>query len=266
MDDRIRRIEDFETALGIPVLGMIPKVKLKTVPQRAMVAFNDQDSQVSEAFRGIYAGLSLDDIGQTAKVIMVVSAGAAEGKSFVSTNLAVVFAQNGKKTLLIDADLRRPTQHKLFEVGKHKGIPHLLKGEADWSDVVIHTVQPGLDLMIGRGVGKVNPANLLSSSTMEAFLKEARQRYDRVIVDCPPLFGVSDPLLILPKVDGSIFVSFYNKTHRRAVTEATQKLLDSKTPLLGAVINAVELSSHSYYYHRYGYNHYYSRRDDGAGV
>jgi Mrp family chromosome partitioning ATPase len=98
---------------------------------------------------------------------------------------------------------------------------------------------------------------------MDKLLADSRARYDRIIVDCPPLFGVSDPRLVLPKVDGSIFVSFYNKTHRRAVVEATQKLLESKTPLLGAVINAVELSSHSYYYHRYGYNHYYSRRDDG---
>jgi Mrp family chromosome partitioning ATPase len=99
---------------------------------------------------------------------------------------------------------------------------------------------------------------------MDRVLAEARQRYDRIIVDCPPLFGVSDPLILLPKVDGSIFVAYYNKTHRRAVNEATQKLMDSSTPLLGAVINAVELSSHSYYYHRYGYNHYYGRSADRA--
>jgi capsular exopolysaccharide synthesis family protein len=197
---------------------------------------------------------------------MVVSANASEGKSFVSTNLSFVFAYNGERTLLIDADMRRPTQHKLFNIVQHEGMPHFLNGEVEWDDAVVHTEQPGLDLMMGVGVGKVNPAHLLTSSSMEKLLEEARMRYDRIIIDCPPLFGVSDPLLILPKVDGSIFVAFYNKTHQRAVAEATQKLTDSKPPLLGAVINAVELNSHSYYYHRYGYNHYYGRRDDGAEV
>ena len=262
MDDRVRRIEDFEVSLGIPVLSMIPKVKLDTPQERAKASFINQESPIAEAFRGLYASIMLDSVSRDAKVIMVVSAGASEGKSLVSSNLASIFAQNGKRTLLIDADLRRPSQHKLFGVKDHEGLPQLIMEKASWDDALIHTEQPLLDLLIGTGVPSGNPARLIASISMNNVLEESRAKYDRIIVDCPPLFGVSDPLILLPKVDGVVLVALYNRTHRRAIKEAGLKLLDSETPLIGAVINSVELTSHSYYYHRYGYNHYYGEKSE----
>ena len=260
MDDRVRRIEDFEVSLGISVLSMIPKLKLKTVVERATASFINPESAIAEAFRGLYASILLDKVSRDAKVIMVVSAGASEGKSLVSSNMASIFAQNGKRTLLIDADLRRPTQHKLFDAKDRDGLAQLVMEKVSWEEALTHTNQPLLDLMTGTGGGSGSSARLIASESMNNVLEEARTKYDRIIVDCPPLFGVSDPLILLPKVDGVILVAFYNRTHRRAITEASQKLIDSETPLLGAVINGVELGSHSYYYHRYGYNHYYGEK------
>lgn len=260
MDDRVRRIEDFEVSLGIPVLSMIPKAPLETAPERAIASFIKPESAVAEAFRGLYARIMLSNESRKAKVIMVVSASAAEGKSFISSNLASIFAQNSKRTLLIDADLRRPSLHKFFKSKKCEGLPQLIMEKATWDEALIHTDQPMLDLLTGNGVSSGNPSRLIASDAMNRVLEEARSRYDRVIVDCPPLFGVSDPLILLPKTDGVILVSLYNRTHRRAITEASQKLIESETPLLGAIINRVELDSHSYYYHRYGYNHYYGKR------
>ncbi len=265
MDDRVRRIEDFELVLGIPVLAMIPKVKSGSLSERATTSFVTPESPVAEAFRGLYAGILLDAVSRDAKVIMVVSASASEGKSLVSANLASIFAQNGKRTLLIDADLRRPTQHKLFDVHDSAGLPHLILEKSSWKDALTHTPQFLLDLLTGTGIPSGNPARLIASDSMNRVLEEARTKYDRIIVDCPPLFGVSDPLILLPKVDGVILVALYNKTHRRAIAEASQKLMDSETPLLGAVINSVDLSSHSYYYHRYGYNHYYGEEAGEKG-
>ena len=131
--------------------------------------------------------------------------------------------------------------------------------EASWDDTVLQTQQAGLDVLLASGAPN-SPERLLSSPAMKETLEEAREKYDRVIVDCPPLFGVSDPLLLLSHVDGVILVALYNRTHRRAITQASQKLFDSDTPILGAVINGMEASSHSYYYYRYGYKNYYGRR------
>ncbi len=262
MDDRVRRVEDFELSLGIPVLAMVPRVELPTAAERATVVLTDVESQPSETFRGLRASLLLDSVGREAHCIMVVSASAAEGKSLVAANMAAIFAQNGERTLLIDGDLRRPSVHKLMHLNDRKGFPDLLEGKAAWEEAVSSSPHESLDIMTGHGASR-DPAPLLASARLGPVLQEARKRYDRIVVDCPPLFGVSDSLLLLSHVDGVVLVALYNRTHRRAIAEASQKLLDGEAPILGAVINGVEFSSHSYYYHRYGYKYYYGRRAAG---
>ena len=261
MDDRVRRSEDFEERLGIPVLGLIPKIELQTPQERAMVILHEHDTHAAEAFRMLQASLLLDSRTNKAQVILVVSSGSGEGKSLVSSNLATLFAHNGSKTLLIDADLRRPTQHKLHNIDrKQKGLAHLILGMSDWSESLVKTRQEGLELLVGCGVPtSATPSRLIASNEIKRVIKKARSRYERIIVDSPPVFGVSDPMHLFPLVDAIVFVSFYNKTHLRAIREATRKIFDSGTPLAGAVINSVELQSHSYYYHRYGYNSYYKK-------
>jgi succinoglycan biosynthesis transport protein ExoP len=258
MDDRIRRVEDFELLLGIPVLAMVPSLSGGGAAEYAAVSLADPESAASEAFRGMRASLLLDPAGRKARRIMVVSASASEGKSLVACNLAATFAQNGERTLLIDADLRRPSIHKLMKLDGRRGLAHLLSGKATWDEVICHARHEHLSVLTGAGAPR-DPSPLLASARLRPVLDRAGQAYDRVIIDCPPLFGVSDPLLLLPHVDGVVLVARYNRTHRRAIEEATQKLFDGDTPVLGAVINGVEAGSYSYYYYRYGYNHYYGR-------
>jgi len=258
MDDRVRRVEDFELSLGIPVLAMVPRMADGSPEEYASAALVDPESAASEAFRGMRASLLLDRVGREARRIMVVSAGAGEGKSLVASNLAATFAQNGERTLLIDADLRRPSIHKLVGLHDQKGLADLLSGKATWDEVVCASPHEHLSVITGAGAPR-DPSPLLASPRLGPVLDEASERFDRVIVDCPPLFGVSDSLLVLPHVDGVVLVALYNRTHRRAIDEASQKLFDGDTPVLGAVINGVQIGSYSYYYYRYGYNHYYGR-------
>jgi len=256
MDDRVRRTEDFEISLGVPVVGTVPWIDMASPSERASITKSDPDSQGAEAFRGLRAGLLLNASGREADRIVVLSAGAAEGKSFVAANLAASFANNHQLTLLIDADMRRPTVHRLLDLQDGPGLPSILAGRVAWDDVVVKTAMPLLEVIPGRGA-KARPAELLSSTALAEFLANVAEVYDRVIIDSPPLFGASDPLLLLPHVDGVLFVAMYNRTRRRAAEEAVHELQSSETPLLGAVLNGIDTGGFGYYYRRYGYDHYY---------
>ena len=132
---------------------------------------------------------------------------------------------------------------------------HVLAGNISWKEAVIHTETENLDIVL---VGTIppNPAELLGSEEMAKFLDEASKKYDKIIIDAPPVFGLSDPLVLLQQVEGVIFVVHFNKSRRRNLTHAVQKLREGDTPLIGAVMNDVDLrrpSGYYYYYHQYGY-------------
>ncbi len=182
MDDRIRRVEDFELSLGVPVLALIPRIDLDTDQDRATVVFNDDQAQSSEAFRGLRASILLDQFGREARCIMIVSASASEGKSQVSSNLASMFAKNGERTLLLDCDMRRPSIHKLFDLQDKKGLPHLLAGERSLEEVVVSSpLSNHLDILPGVGAPR-DPAPVLTAPRLGPVLKQIRERYDRVII------------------------------------------------------------------------------------
>jgi capsular exopolysaccharide synthesis family protein len=257
-DDRIKRSEDLELSLGVPVLAVIPRITGVKEQQRASIAEEDRHSPAAEAFRTLRASLALSPAAKRARKIMVTSDSAGAGKSLLSSNLSVVLAHNGVRTLLIDADLRRPTLHKAFGGKPEIGLSHVLAGEANWKDVVRHSHVPNLDVLL---VGHIppNPAELLGSQAMQDLLREVSTVYDKIIIDCPPVFGLSDPLILMPQTDGVIFVVHFNVSRRRNVLHALQKLREGQTPMLGGVMNNVDLrrpGGYYYYYHQYAY--YYS--------
>lgn len=257
-DDRIKRSEDLEQSLFLPVLAVIPRITRVKENKRASIAEEDRHSPAAEAFRTLRASLALSPAAKRAKKIMVTSASAGAGKSLVSSNLAVVLAHNGVRTLLIDADLRRPAIHRGFGEAPEVGLSHVLAGEANWRDVLRPSHVPNLDVLL---VGHIppNPAELLGSAAMQDLLREASDAYDKVIIDCPPVFGLSDPLILMPQTDGVIFIVHFNVSRRRNVLHALQKLRGGQTPILGAVMNNVDLrrpGGYYYYYHQYAY--YYS--------
>lgn len=260
-DHRFRRNEEVERVLGLPVLATVPLVSEKTVRERGLVSHLKQSGEVAEAFRTLRASLMLKGDILQSPVLMVSSAGPGEGKSLVSTNLGISLAQDGRRTLLVGADLRRPALTKLFDLPPSApGLAEMLAGEIGWRDALVPTGIPQLDLL-PPGRIPAHPAELLGRRAFVDFLGDARGDYAHVIVDAPPVLGVSDALVLLPNVDGVLFVVRYGVTHSMGASHSILKLRDSGTPCIGAILNGVNLNSMAnyYYYRRYGgyaYRHY----------
>ena len=260
-DHRFRRNEEVERVLGLPVLATVPLVSEKSVRERGLVSHLKQSGEVAEAFRTLRASLMLKGDMLQSPVLMVTSAGPGEGKSLVSANLAISLAQDGRRTLLVGADLRRPALSKIFELpAKTPGLAEVLAGDVRWQEALSATGIPQLDLLPSGRIPD-HPAELLGHRAFVDFLAEARGLYAHVVVDAPPVLGVSDALVLLPNVDGVLFVVRYGVTHSMGANHSILKLKDSGTPCIGAIMNGVNLNSvaNYYYYRRYGgyaYRHY----------
>ena len=265
-DHRFRRNEEVERQLGLPILATVPLISDKTVRERGLVAHLRQSSEVAESFRTLRASLLLKEDIRNAPVLMVTSAGPGEGKSLISSNLAISLAQDGRRTLLVAADLRRPVLSKIFETDKDApGLAEVLKDGMPWREVFLRHDIPNLDI-ISSGRIPMHPAELLGRKPFADFLREARGQYQHIIVDSPPVLGVSDSLVLLPNMDGILFVIRYGTTHSLGATHAVLKLQGGGTPCLGAIMNGVNLNSvaNYYYYRRYGgyaYRHYHTAPD-----
>jgi capsular exopolysaccharide synthesis family protein len=269
IDDRVKSSFDIEGVMGLHLLGIIPQVRKMAAPEKAQVVANHADRQVSEAFLTLHSSLRLKDNSKTAKCILVTSTIPGEGKSFTTTNLALTFASHGEKVVIIDCDLRRPNIHKSFRIPNQRGVIDLCGGETRVEDVVVTGLHPNLDVIPAGGRAK-NPTQVLNSVGFEQMIGELRSRYDRVFIDTPPVAAVSDALIILPLVDGSIFTVFFNKVRRRAAQYAARRLIDSNVPNFGAVLNGLNMNVSGYYYGQYydkSYKDYYvvmSKKDDAS--
>lgn len=254
-DDRLRRPDEVEHRLGLPLLGVVTIIEGPQMTDRALVTVRSPMSPPSEEFRTIRAAIALKPEGEQMRRLMVTSTTAGEGKSLVASNLSIVLANDGKKTLLIDADLRRPTVHRTFGLKDRKGLAEVLAGGVKAADAVFATSVPNLFVM-PCGHLPQNPSELLGSQAMRALFEQACGEFDRIVIDCPPVFGVSDPLALLPSVDGIVFVARFNSTGARAARHAINRLREGRRPLLGAILNDVNIrssGSYYYYYRRYGY-------------
>ena len=269
-DNRLRRVDEAERYLGKPVLASIPHISTGDKAERSRVSEHSPASIAAEAFRTLRACIALQPAGRDARVLMVTSTGISDGKSLVSANLATVLAQDGRKTLLVDADLRRPTIHRTYALPEGRetpGLSNILKVGMPWRDAVHATAVPGLDVMPSGPIPD-NPAELLGSPVMGNLVKELRGHYDRIIVDAPPAIGVSDPLVLLSRVEAVVFVVHFGKTSRHAARLAIQQMEAAGTPVLGTVVDNIHVrfggSYNYYYYHRHsGYQ--YESKDTVAG-
>jgi succinoglycan biosynthesis transport protein ExoP len=253
-DHRFRRNEEAERALDVPVISTLPLIDAGTIHERGMITHLNQGGEVAESFRTLRASLMINPATRDSRVWMVTSAQSGEGKSLVSSNLAISFAQDGKKTLLIGADLRRPALSKIFNVSDSvSGLSSYLKGELEWRDALLTLEIPNLSILPS---GKIpsHPSELLGTKRLGDLVREAAQVYDRIIIDAPPVLGVSDSLVLLGQAEGVLFVVRYAVTHSLGATHAMKKIMDSGTPCLGAIMNGVNLNSFAnyYYYRRYG--------------
>ncbi len=264
LDHTVALLDSAQDELGLRGLGIVPLVPASALPpkcrlltDRCISAEADQRSLV-ETFRIIRANvLSCGSSADTRQVIMVTSSLPREGKSAVSTNLAMSLARAGKRTLLIDADARRGRLQR--ELGKSgQGLEDVLRGRATLEEVCFPTDQENLDLM-GTGRSGSGLPELLSSTRFADGLAALRLKYDHIIIDTPPVLGLSEACDLLPCVDGVVLVIWAKYTPMREVKASLELLRANRAKFLGFVLNRVDLSNAGYYYHYYYYSDYYYR-------
>lgn len=266
LDDKVKSAFDVETSLGVPLVGIIPRISIVDSLEKAKVVLSNLDRQSVEAFRSVHSALNLNEQSRQAKVILTTSTIPSEGKSFVSTNLAQTYAEHGERTLIVDGDLRMPNVGKSLDLPNRKGSIQVLAGEASLDEVIIRDYAPNLDLLVAGGRSR-NPTQLLGSDRFGQMLSELRTRYDRILIDTPPLAPVSDALNVLPMVDGVIYVIRFNFVKRKSVAMNMRRISDSNIPILGAVMNNINTHVAGYYYSHYyenSYRSYYRTAVDGA--
>jgi len=257
MDDSIKSQDDVETYLRLPFLGYIPDIKAKDPVRKMTIAHTQPQSNAAESFRSVRAAIALGAHGDRRRILAVTSTLPGEGKSLTATNLAIVIAQTGAKTLLIDADMRRPSLHRAFKVDRSKGLSDYLSGDAKSINEVVHATEvPNLDL-IPAGPKSNQPAELLGGKRMEQLLEEASTQYDRVIIDTPPISAVSDPLIVGVLTDGVVYVIKFNKIRRELAKKCIQRMLDAGIHVCGALLNDLDFEGRDAYYAYYYYTHYY---------
>jgi len=264
-DDRLRSHDDVEE-FGVPLLCNVPRIHPKPVGEAAKLVVQQPHSVGAEAFRNLRASLFLSTSAKDAKVILITSSAPGEGKSFVALNIASVFAANNERTLLVDCDLRHPSQHHAFKRELGVGLSSYLTDSSRLEEVIWHSDVPNLDVIFAGRVPP-NPPELLGSDRMRELLGQLRDRYQRIIVDSTPVTVVSDPLILLLHADGVIFIVQFGKIRRGVAARALQKLVESNTPVFGVVMNSIDLQKHGYYYYPYSssrYNRYYRKTGTGA--
>ena len=204
-------------------------------------------SIVSEAYRTLRTNIQYSSFDKQIKTIVITSAEAAEGKSTVSGNLALSFAQNEKKVIIVDCDLRKPSEHKKFKISNLIGLSEVLIGK-ERLEKVIQKHNENLDILPS---GKIppNPSEMLSSSAMTNLIEKLKEEYDMVILDSAPLQAVTDAQILSTKADGTILVIRAQRTNREAVIEAKNLLTKVGANIIGTVLHAVENTRGKYYYY-----------------
>jgi capsular exopolysaccharide synthesis family protein len=238
------------TAGPVPVRAAAP-VHPKVIE---LVPFHFPNSRLAESYRSIRTSLLLSSADQPVKTMIVTSALPGEGKTVSVANLAVTLAQSGKTVLVVDADLRKPRQHRIFNVKNTFGLTSYLTDSIEFRKIVKTTAVPNLCL-INSGPVPPNPAELLGSDKMAGFVEMLRDKCDYMLFDMPPMLEISDALILGPRVDGMILVVHGDKTSREALKKAREKLDLLKVKTLGVIINNVNIDHHGYHYKDY-YYHY----------
>ena len=292
LDTSIGTIEDVEAYLGVPVLGVVPHIDSRETVQRILerrpalatidpeallshsllITHFDPKSPVAEAYRTLRTNIQFARMERSGKVLVVSSPTLQEGKTTTIVNLALTMAQSGQKTLLIGANMRRPSIHRFFGIEREPGLSNILVGSAQWRDC-IRTVAdilmgrfemedimaaPGLDNLhiIEAGPVPANPSELLSTPAMTGFLHSVRDVYDVVLVDTPPILPVTDSAIVASQADGVVLVYQAGKVGRLVLKRAKVHVENVGGKVWGVVLNDVKTEIAGYAYTQY-YTHYY---------
>lgn len=230
-------------------LSLSKKAKQKATEfKRKLITSQNPKSPISEQYRTIRTNIQFSSIDQEIKKIVVTSSGPGEGKSTTVANLAVVFAQQGKKVLLIDSDLRKPTVHYTFNFTNTFGLTNVLTRQSKLQDVIKESMEKNLYILTSGPIPP-NPAELLSSRAMEHFLEEIEEEFDIILFDSPPLLAVTDGQILASKCDGTILVVGSGKTETDQAVKSKELLKAANSHILGVVLNGKKMESSNYYYY-----------------
>jgi len=253
LDTSVKTMEDVENLLGLPVLAIIPK--------NIHLLHKDQgDTPDAEAYRILRTNIEFNRKSPQANTISLVSGGPGEGKSTTIANLAFISAQGGYSTLVVDADLRRPVQHDIFELDNTVGLTNYLTTEMDLHEVIFPTTVENLSLL-PSGILPSDAVGILNSQRMSDLIAELKQRYDIVFFDSPPMLGVSDASVLASEVDQTIIVVQHRRFPRAMLTRVKQAVIGVGGSVLGVVLNNVDLKHDQNYYYYTNYYGYYSPRE-----
>jgi capsular exopolysaccharide synthesis family protein len=291
LDRRLRSVAEVEQT-GLTVLGILPKIEEGEEAQpvygrgkngrpkrrrRAPAAGVSRDlfvhshpmSAAAECCRTIRTNLTFMSADDPIRAMVITSASPREGKTTVTTNIAISLAQSGKRVLMVDTDLRRPRIHRAFGVSGARGVTSVIVGEEKLTDVVTSTDIPNLDVL-ACGPIPPNPSELLHSHRFGELVEAALEHYDRVIFDSPPLGAVTDAAVLAPQLDAALIVVKAQETTRDALASALRQLRDVGAHVVGGVLNDVDPrrkgyagGDYYYYYRREGY--YYAEGDEDDG-
>ena len=264
LDRSIKGHEELE-GMGLTFLGLVPSVAMpppSTLESKELHVLLHPNSAAAECYRAIRTNLLFCSPGKPLRSMLVTSANPVEGKTISVSNLGAVFAQSGKRTLLVDTDMRRPRLHHVLKCSNERGVSDLIVGETKLADAVQATSVENL-FFLACGPIPPNPAELLQTDAFAQLVATLASEFDRVLFDSPPVLAVTDAVVISSVVDGSLMVARAGKTTKEAAARARQLLASVGGNLIGAILNDVNLSSPHYD----GYQYYnYKYHEAGAGV
>jgi polysaccharide biosynthesis transport protein len=255
LDTSVKTMDDVEKYVALPVLAVIPQ-GIKMLPNAG------DDTADAEAYRILKTNVDFNRKKLNASTLSIVSGGAQEGKSTTACNLATSWAKSGLRILVVDADMRRPSQHRLFGVENRLGLGNYLKGEATLDEVIHPTSVSNLSLT-PAGSAATDVVSLLHSETMEHLVEVAKERFDVVIFDSPPILGVSDASIIASLVDGSIVVVQHRRFPRSMLLRVKKAIQNAGGEILGVVLNNVNIRHDRHYEYYTSYTHYYTKPKNG---
>jgi capsular exopolysaccharide synthesis family protein len=268
LDNTVREPDEIARELNTPVVGTLPSVKnwRKHTNNKVLLTGTTTDDAMtsfSESVRTLRNNILLADFDRRLKTILVTSASPAEGKSTTAAHIALAHAEQGKKTLLIDADLRRPSLHRKFGFSPTAGLSSVLLGEVDWRQVLVKTdAVSDLDIL-PAGPPSRRAADLIGSG-MQELLEELAQDYDLVIIDAPPLLGFAEPLQMSTCADGVVIVARAGETSRKSIASVVASLRRLNVNVVGLVLNEVKRDHSDSYYYYGNYGKYYRDNENPA--